>query len=93
MRIATTLLAIAGLTVQAAERAQARDQLAKQMEIYVREQMRKARAQCARKFAIAPLPANDIDFIVRYGNEKWHAYKDCLLAELHLDAQHLPPGR
>ena len=90
-RICAILAAIAASIAATAERAQAWDQLQRQMEIYVQEQMSKARDECGRKFAIAPLPASDIDFIARYGTEKWSAFKDCVLAELHLDAQHLPP--
>lgn len=90
VRMSTILIAIAVLSASA-ERALASDQLQKQMETYVREQMRKARAECARKLDIAPLPANDIDFVAQYGTERWKSYKDCLLAEMHLDAQHLPP--
>jgi hypothetical protein len=88
VRFALALAAGFALVAPATEGARAQ---VSEMEKYVREQMAKARVDCARTVAITRLPDNDIDFIARYGTEKWNAFKDCMRVEMHLDAQHLPP--
>ena len=89
-RIATILAAIAALAMAATTDARA-DRLDREMDAWVQARMREARADCASKLEIAPLPASNIDFITRYGREKWIVYKDCVLGGLGLDPRHLPP--
>ena len=89
------VLMLGGLWVASSGGGAQADALDREMEAWVKMRMQQARATCGHRLAIERLPTTDIDFITRYGTEKWSAFGDCVRGELGLDERwaHPPPGR
>lgn len=94
MKLLALAIAISALVSQWATsaHAQARKlwpweqwELDKQMDVYVRAQIKDARGDCARKLGITILPNNTIDLVARYGQDKANAFNDCVVDEMGLD--------